>query len=146
MLQDDGPAKQQEDHYRLADVPVRACRMELESLHEWLQQEAISVKYRADLLEPMAKSSKLKLSIRAISERAHTIDLKDLQDSVKNAENAIQAIKDKKYNHVLEASSILEREMIPLRNLARELYQMRETLNLLESDEMYISFDNYDDD
>ena len=133
MLQDEGALKQEQDHYLLARAPEKACKMEMDDLHEWLQQEVISIITRADMLESIAKTSKIQSKIRAVHERAQAINLKELPDGVKGAETAIKAVYDRRYQHVLEAHSLLDREMIPLRNLAGELYRMRETLNLLET-------------
>ena len=131
IYRDDRRVIEEKDYHRLASPPAQACKFELDQLQEWSQQEADAVASDASWLGPTAKKSEIRERIRQIEERARTINLKDLPRCITGVESAIKIVKEKKYNHILEVHSILEREMIPLRNLASELYYMRETINLL---------------
>ena len=143
MLRDEGLIRQEQDHYSLAIRPQLACQNEYEGLSEWLQQELISVTSRADILERTALDPNVAERIRKIGERAKEINLRDFREVALSIENIFACIKDRRIQNILEIPSLLEREMIPLRNLVRELYCFRETLNLLQVD---LSPDsNYDD-
>ena len=128
---DDRRVVEEKDFHRLVSPPAQACKFELDQLQEWAQQEADAVANDASWLGPIAKSSEIRERVSQVEQRARAINLKDLPQCITAVESAIKFVKEKKYNHILEVPSILEREMIPLRNLARELYYMRETINLL---------------
>ena len=142
MLRDDGPVKQEQDHFILAIRTQQAFQAEFEGLREWMQQELLSVISRSDILESTAMAREVATRMRAIHERAREIDLKELPEASKSIEQTVGAIKNRQYRTILEVSSLLERDIIPLRNLASELYLMRETLNLLQID----LIDTEDDD
>ena len=133
MPREDDLVRQEQDHYLLARAPAKGCRIELDDLHEWLQQELISIVFNSEFLEPVVQPGETISKVRNINDRAKEINLKELPQYIKCVEAVLKDVLDKKYQHVLEVPSLLEREMIPLRNLAREVYGMRETLDSLEA-------------
>ena len=93
MLRNEGPVRQEQDHYSLAVRPQVACQNEFDALREWLQQELISVTSTADILERAAVGENLSERIRSIGDRAREIDHKDLREITLGIENIFEYVK-----------------------------------------------------
>jgi len=128
---DDHDPRQHRDHFLLARGFLRGCEIELSDLKEWIQQEILAVKENAQQLESEAGSDLVQRKARGILDLIAVMDLKDYNECIRNIEAAFTRVKVRDYQNVFDVRTETEREMMRLRDMARGLLEMRNTLDIL---------------
>lgn len=97
-------------------------------LREWIQEQIIESKLRAEALEPTLPGE-LQKQMRQASQRLNEIDRHELREAINNIDTKCKEIEDGAWNNVLDARPYLEEGVTRLESLVRELLKIRDFID-----------------
>ena len=104
---------------------VRVFRNEL---REWIQEQIIESKLRAEALEPTL-TGELQRQMRQVSQRLDEMDRDELREVIANIDTKCKEIEDGAWTNVLDTRPYLEEGVARLESLVRELLRMRDFID-----------------
>lgn len=104
---------------------VRTFRNEL---REWIQEQIIESKLRAQSLVPTL-TGEIQKQMSQASQRLDEIDMHELREAIENIDTKCKEIEDGAWINVLDARPYLEEGVTRLESLVRELLKIRDFIN-----------------
>jgi hypothetical protein len=102
------------------------------ALREWIQEELKDLCARAQIVET-ASSGTMKRSAARYVQELKEMDIHDLPEITKALQVRIDEMHEKRYDHPFDAQMYLEEAVYRLERLARVVFQVRRSLNALET-------------